>query len=195
MTAPGETAGRTDVVVAGIGSAHRHDDAVGAVVSEYVARLGGARDVGPIADPLELLGRWDGAALAVVVDAVRSGAEPGSVRIVELTDPAASGPTASGRATSGRATSGADPSADRPVPAAVRRRPPGARATSSHGIDLMGVLRLARAVDRAPARVVLVGVEGADFSPGTGLTREVAAAVPGAIGAVVRLVRGVRTCA
>lgn len=180
MTRTAETVGSIDVVVAGIGSPDRHDDAVGAVVSEHVARLAGVRDIGPIADPLELLGRWDGAALAVVVDAVRSGGEPGAVRIAEL---------------AGATGSGTTPPARSVVATGMRRRPAGSHATSSHGIDLVGVLRLARAVDRAPERVVLVGVEGADFSPGTGLTREVAAAVPAAIGAVVRMIREVRACA
>ena len=60
-----------------------------------------------------------------------------------------------------------------PLPAA----PAGA---STHGLGLAEAVGLARALDRLPARLVLVGIEGADFSPGRGLTPAVAAAVAGA---------------
>jgi hydrogenase maturation protease len=107
-------------------------------------------NLGPIADPLDLLGLWDDADLAVVIDAVRTGAEPGTVRMIEL---------------------GARPTADAEGPT-----PPA--GSSTHGIGLTGVLRLARAVGRAPRRVVVVGIEGGDFGQGEGLTPEVALAVP-----------------
>jgi len=60
-----------------------------------------------------------------------------------------------------------------PLPAA----PPGA---STHGLGLAEAVGLARALGRLPARLVLVGIEGADFSPGTGLTPAVAAGVAAA---------------
>jgi hydrogenase maturation protease len=89
--------GRT--VVAGMGSEFRRDDGVGPVVAARVAhRIGGVCDMGPVAEPLDLLGRWDRAALAVVVDAVRSGATPGSVAVVDLSE------------VGGARTSGASPS-------------------------------------------------------------------------------------
>lgn len=171
----------SDAVVAGLGSVYRHDDAVGAVVSELAARLAGVRDVGPVADPLELLDRWDRADLAVVVDAIHSGFGPGAIRVMDLTG----------------SDGGDNPQAAvaSPQPSNLSRSPGRAHVTSSHGIDLFGVLRLARAVGTAPARVVLVGVEGEDFSPGIGLTPRVAAAVPQAVGEVVRLVQEVRLCA
>ena len=90
------------------------------------ARAPAVVDIGPAAEPLDLLGRWDAADLAVVIDAIRSGAVPGTVRVVDLT-----------------ATSGEDD-----------------RATSTHGIGLRGVLRLAQVVGDAPGRVVVVGIEG-----------------------------------
>jgi len=73
------------VVVAGVGNEHRRDDGVGPVVAARVVPLvPGVRDVGPVADPLDLLGLWDGADLAVVIDASRSGAEPGTVGVVDI---------------------------------------------------------------------------------------------------------------
>jgi hydrogenase maturation protease len=68
-------------------------------------------------------------------------------------------------------------------------------ATSTHGISLSGVLRLARAVGRAPARVVVVGIEGDDFGKGKGLSPAVAAAVPAAVHKVVELIEEAQRCA
>lgn len=167
------------VVVAGIGSEHRRDDGVGPVVARLAtgACRGGvpgpdASDVGPLDEPLDLLGRWDDAALAVVVDATCSGLPAGTVQEVRLAagDAATTGP--------GRGTS----------PPRAGHRTPG--TTSTHGIGLVGVLRLARAVGRAPREVVVVAIEGADFADGVGLTPAVAAAVPVAVERVRALIGG-----
>lgn len=154
------------IVVAGLGSQYRRDDGAGPLVAaRAVEEAGIGRDIGPMTDPLDLLGVWDGAELAVVVDAVRSGAAPGTVHEVEL-----AGDTAAGAP------------ADRSA------------MTSTHGIGLAGVLRLARAVGHAPGRVVVVGIEGEDFSRGTGLSPAVGAALPVAVQRVVELIGKVRTC-
>ncbi len=68
-------------------------------------------------------------------------------------------------------------------------------STSTHGLGLTGVLRLARAVGRSPRRVVLVAVQGEDFSLGRGLSVAVAAAVPEAVRRVVELIEEVGGCA
>ena len=121
-----------DVVVAGLGSAYRGDDAVGPLVAELFASVNcGVRDVGPLEEPLDLLGRFDGADLAIVIDAVRSGAPIGTVRVLDVDV----------------ANSDDDGRAEPAV-------------TSTHGIGLVGVLRLARAVGRSPRRLVVVTVEG-----------------------------------
>ena len=73
------------VMVAGLGSEYRRDDGAGpAAVSMVVQQCPGVTVVGPLDDPLDLLGLWDGAALAVVIDAVSSGSPPGTVQVVEL---------------------------------------------------------------------------------------------------------------
>ncbi len=157
-----ETRGRR-VVVVGMGSEYRRDDGAGqAVADEVVASRQDVPRLGPIAEPLDLLGLWDGADLAVVIDAVRSDAEPGTVQLIELGD-----------ATDGRPDAG----------------PPG--TTSTHGIGLAGVLRLAHAVGSAPQRVVVVGIEGDDFGQGTGLTEAVSRAVPHAARHVIELIEEV----
>ena len=155
------------VVVAGLGSEFRRDDGAGPLVAERaVTRAGRGTVIGPLADPLDLLGEWDDADLAVVVDAVHSGRVPGTLTTVELVD----GP-------------------DGELPGGHRG------SSSTHGIGLAGVLRLARAVDRAPRRVVVVGIEGDDFGQGTGLSPAVQAAVPAAVSCVADLIEGGTPCA
>ena len=159
-------------LVVGIGNDYRRDDGVGpTVVRRVAARLDavGRRDVDVIdgiPDPLDLLGRWDGATLVVVVDAVRSGAPAGTVSVIELSG---------------------GPSPDGPDPLPFDG---GARTTSTHGMGVVSALRLARALGQAPDRVVLVAVAGADFGRGEGLGPAVAGAVPEAVGRILALVGG-----
>lgn len=73
------------VVIAGIGSEYRCDDGAGPAVARLVAeRLSGVTDIGPVGEPLDLLGKWDDAELAVIIDTVRSGRAPGTIQIFEL---------------------------------------------------------------------------------------------------------------
>jgi hydrogenase maturation protease len=156
-----------DVVVAGLGNLYRGDDGVGPLVAELFAGVnGGVRDVGPLAEPLDLLGRFDGADLAIVIDAVRSGAPIGTVRVLDIVV----------------AHSGDDTSAEPAV-------------TSTHGIGLAGVLRLAVAVGRAPRRLVVVAVEGEAFDLGSAMSTAVRAAVPVALLAVTTLIEKEQRCA
>jgi hydrogenase maturation protease len=161
----GRTAGDAGrVVVAGLGSEYRRDDAAGpAAVSIVGQQCPRVTVVGPLDDPLDLLGLWDGALLAVVVDAVSSGSAPGTVQVVEL-----------------------DPTAPRP---ARERGTSGMK--SSHGLGLAGVYRLARAIERAPSRLVVVGIEGSDFGQGLGLSDGVEEGVEHAARHVVEMIREV----
>jgi hydrogenase maturation protease len=155
-----------DIVVAGIGNRYRGDDAVGPLVASLCAGVTrGVRDVGPLEEPLDLLGRFDGSDLAIVIDAVRSGAPIGSVRILDV--------DVSSQGDSG----GAEPA-----------------VTSTHGIGLVGVLRLARAIGHAPRRLVVVAVEGETFELGSVMSAAVAAAVPAALAAVAALIEKEQLC-
>lgn len=69
------------VCVVGVGNAWRRDDAVGLVVARRLAAELPA-DVAVLeceGEPLGLLDAWEGADVVLVVDAVCSGAEPGTV--------------------------------------------------------------------------------------------------------------------
>ncbi|WP_046315201.1 hydrogenase maturation protease [Mycobacterium sp. UM_Kg1] len=71
-----------DIVVIGLGNTYRRDDGVGAAAALLVGeRLkSGVHIVTGIADPAGLLEAWDGAALAVVIDATITGrSTPGQV--------------------------------------------------------------------------------------------------------------------
>lgn len=138
-------------VVAGLGNDFRRDDGAGPAVARLVAASVGALDVGPVAEPLDLLGRWDGAELAVLIDATRSGQPAGTVSVVDL--------DAAGSET----------------------------PASTHALGLARVVRLAEVLCSGPRRVVVVGIEGAEFSDGSGLSDAVAAALPSAAAKVVAL--------
>lgn len=75
------------VVVIGFGNEHRRDDGVGPAVADRVAALGlaGVRVCSCPAEPTAILDAWDGAQLAVVIDAV-AGGSPGRVHRRTLQD-------------------------------------------------------------------------------------------------------------
>ena len=135
------------VVVAAVGCEFRRDDGAGPAVLDRVGgELDGVELLGALPSPLHLLGAWDGADLAIVVDA--AGDEPGAVHVVEVDMASVSDPP-------GR---------------------PSSRA-SSHGVGVIEALRIARVLGTAPARVVLLGVGGADFGVGVGLSASASRAV------------------
>ena len=205
------------VVVVAMGNEYRRDDGAGlAVVRSVRPRLGelstpevDAVGIGPFGDPLDLLGQWDDAALAVVVDAVRTGAPPGTVVVVELgarpgaTDAAEVGRTGDageagrtgGAAEAGRTGDAGDGRGDAVTEPGYATGVTDRRASSTHGLGIAGALRLARAVGRAPDRVLAVGIEGEDFGNGTGLSDAVARAVEEAAARVLEIVGTALPCA
>jgi hydrogenase maturation protease len=139
-------------VVIGIGNPYSHDDGVGPAAAAEIEKLhlSGVRVVVSDGEPVSLVTAWDGAGLAVVIDACRQ--VPGCPgRIHWLTPDQLDGNDA---------------------------------GTSSHGFGVPYALRLGRALGRQPGRLVVIGVEGADFSAGTGLSTAVTAALPAAVAAV-----------
>lgn len=151
----------TRAVVVGLGSPDRGDDGVGPMVAARVADVlaqGGPADVLVVVheDPTALVDLMDGVRVMVVVDAVRSGADPGTVATL-------------------RAGSG-DPS----LAARTSTGPAG-----THGLGLAGILELARALDRLPPHLAIVGVEAGCFDHGAPVSAAVLGAVPDAVRAVL----------
>jgi hydrogenase maturation protease len=116
---------------------------------------------GPVNEPLDLLDDWAGEDLAIVVDAVRSGAPPGTVSLTWL-----------------------EQLSDVLLPAGCAR-------ASTHGLGVADVFRLACEIGLAPQRVALIGVEGQDFSHGEGLSTAVEAGAARAVALVVDLAEAV----
>lgn len=141
----------TSPLVIGLGAPDRGDDAVGAAVARAVALRVSGVVVVDHEDPTGLLDLWSGHPLVGVVDAVRSGAAPGTVHVF-TTGP--EGP---------------------PVPASSWLA---AGAGGTHAIGLAEMVELGRALGRLPDRLVIVGVEAAGFDHGAPLSPAVAAAVP-----------------
>lgn len=157
-------------LVVGLGSPQRGDDAVGievaAAVSRAVRHLGvQGVEVVPREDPTDLVITWSGRDLVVVVDAVTSGAAPGTLVQVDV-----------GRGHPGWSE-------------ACRTG-----AGGTHALGLASAVELARALDRLPGRLVVVGVEAAGFEHGTELSPPVAEAVPHATESILALLPAVHTC-
>ena len=127
-----------------LGHPDRGDDAVGPLVAERLRKAGVAL-LDCNEEPTRLIDAWAGFELVVIVDAVRSGAAPGTVHRFEA--------------------------GERPLP-------PELGLASTHAFSVADALELARALGRAPARVVVLGIEGASFELGDPLTPAVEAAVP-----------------
>lgn len=156
----------SEILVVGLGNPDRGDDAVGSAVARAVARLAlpGVR-VTEREDPTDLVELWSGRDLVVVVDAVRSGRDGGSIVVLETAAADASLPTSAWRS---------------------------AGHAGTHDFGLGTAVELARALGRLPHRLVVVGVEGARFDHGPGLSPAVTAAVGPAVDAVVAALRGTR---
>jgi hydrogenase maturation protease len=146
-----------NALVVGLGSPDRGDDAVGPLVAGAVTGLGLA-DVTVVEqeDPTDLVLAWDGHEQVVVVDAVVSGAEPGTVHVVEV---------------------GAAPVAPQTWAALG--------VGGTHAFGLGEAVELARVLGRLPAHVWLVLVEARDVTPGAPPSAAVADAVPQALDAVL----------
>jgi hydrogenase maturation protease len=125
--------------VIGIGNEWRSDDGAGL---EVARRLGGRQlQSGPIG----LVSAFDGAEEVTIVDAVSSGAPPGTVHEFEA---------------------GAEP-----LPVALFG------SSSTHALGLAEAIEIARSLGRLPVRVRVIGIEGARFDYGRGLSPDVERAV------------------
>jgi hydrogenase maturation protease len=67
---------------------------------------------------------------------------------------------------------------------------PSPATSSTHGLSVAEAVRLGRTLGRLPDRLVVYGVEGSDFEPGTGLTAPVEGAVNRVVESIVRELAG-----
>lgn len=151
-------------LLVGLGNPYRGDDAVGPLVVQEVARRlpGQAQGLRVVEreEPSALLDLLAEADLAVVVDAVRTGREPGNLLLLEAGSEAPAGPALSA---------------------------PGMGFGGTHAFGLASVIELARVLDRLPRRLVVVGIEAAGFEPGSALSPAVRSAISGCADTVMEL--------
>ena len=159
MTGSPATTGR--ILVVGIGSPDRGDDAWGPVVAGAAAREVAGRDgraghIGVLVheDPTDLVQAWGDADLAIVLDAVLGDAEPGTLVVTEMGADSAGLPTSSFAA---------------------------AAVGGTHAFGLASAVELSRALGRLPRRVVLVGVQPGGFDHAAPMSAPVAAAIAPAL--------------
>jgi hydrogenase maturation protease len=171
-----------NVLVVGIGSPLRADDAlgpavIGLVAEELALRALGGRSlglgpVGPLppcrlvvlGDPMRLVDELDGCRLLVVVDALLAApggaSAPGTVLVL---------------------TTGAGCP---PLPVA-----PEDPTRGTHGFGLPAALELARVLGRLPDRVVVVGVVAERLDAGAAMSPSVRAAIPDAAAEVLAVLQ------
>jgi hydrogenase maturation protease len=144
------------ILLAGIGNEFRSDDAAGLRIAEQIRSIGlSGVQIVTLGDHLDqLLDLWDGRALAVLVDAVRSGAEPGTVLYLDLLN---------------------------------ESLPSSLTATSTHSLDPLQLVQMARLLDRLPQQLYLIGIEAADFTVGTEMSDAVSNALPQATDQILAL--------
>ena len=131
------------MLILGCGNPDRADDAAGLLVARRLRELGRtARELS--GEALALLDAWSGHADVLVVDAVKSGAPPGTITVWD---------------------------------AHTSRLPASQFRCSTHALGLAEAIELARALDRLPPKLIVVGIEGHRFDRGEPPSPEVAEAV------------------
>ena len=140
------------VVVICVGNEYRADDGAGLAVLGLLAAdvPDGVALVVSDGEATSLLEAWTGAATAIVIDAVAGGpAAPGMLHRLDVTT---------------------DPDG---IAGAVLTE----SGTSSHDLGVGSAVALARALGRMPGRLIVHGIQGADFSQGVTLSPPVAARI------------------
>jgi len=131
------------MLIVGCGNPDRADDAAGLLVARRLHELGmDARE--HTGDMLALMDEWSSEEEVTLVDAVVSGAAPGTITAWDAHHAAL---------------------------------PPDCFPCSTHALGVAEAVELARALGRLPHRLMVYGIEAANFEPGGPLSPEVRAAV------------------
>lgn len=151
--------GRRTMLIIGIGNAYRHDDGAGLVAAGRLQalELPGVTVLLHPGEGTSLMEAWQGADDVVLIDAVNSGAPPGTFHRIDASehDPALT-----------------------------------FFSGSTHTFGVAEAIALARTLGKLPRRLVIFGIEGADYTYGPGLTPEVENAVAQVADAITTLARG-----
>ncbi len=137
----------SSVLCVGIGNEFRGDDAVGLIAARMLQarQLPGLRVIEQSGEGAALMAAWGGAAAVFLVDAVSSGAAPGTIYRLDA--------------------------GFSPIPAEFFHY-------STHAFSVAEAVEMARALDELPPRLVIYGIEGANFDLGISLSPAVEAVLP-----------------
>ncbi len=133
------------ILIVGIGNRYRGDDVFGCLVASALASRVG-RDVQCLehdGEPAALMDCWQDKTRVMLIDAVSSGAGPGTIFQFDL---------------------------------ARQALPETFNLYSTHAFGVPQAVELARALDKLPPEIHFIGVEGACFDAGEGLSSELAEA-------------------
>ncbi|HMD98474.1 MAG TPA: hydrogenase maturation protease [Terriglobia bacterium] len=153
MSQPGQSVVVGRLLVIGVGNEYRRDDAVGLIVARRLAERPNPTFtvLEQNGDGAALMETWQGAEKVIVVDAVHSGAEPGTTYRLDASLQSLT---------------------------ALAALPPEAFRGSTHAFSLVEAVELSRTLHQLPPHFIVYGIEGRNFEAGTGLSSEVAKAVP-----------------
>ena len=136
------------MLVIAVGNVFRRDDGAGPELAARVRTLNLPRvTVVEALGDVGLIDEWSGHDTVILLDAVRSGAEPGTIIRHDLNEA--------------------------PLPRRWFR-------LSSHQLGIADAVELARRLGAIPPRLIFIGIEGADFGNGVGLSPRVNAALDAA---------------
>jgi len=135
--------------VVGLGDPERGDDGVGARVLELMKAGPDTFRLQPSQDMLSLVDLGKACPHVILVDAARSGGEPGTVLTLELVGP---------------------------MSKLLKRGGTNPLGPFMHGVDLSQVLLMADGLGQLPEKLMLYGVVGASFARGAPLSPAVEAA-------------------
>ena len=126
------------MMIIGFGNEFRHDDAIGLIAARRLQQMHIAAEEHD-RDFVSLIHRWKGIDVVILIDAVSSGARPGTLHRIDLNK---------------------------------RILPPGISA-STHALGLAEAVEMSRTLGTLPDRILFLGIEGEDFTPGLGISAEV----------------------
>lgn len=149
-------------VVIGIGNPYRSDDGAGLVVARLLRQeLPDCSVVEHGGEGTSLMELWTGEDCVIVVDATRSAAAPGSIRRFDVTLDVSLDVTRCA------------------LPAAMFRG-------STHAFSLAEAVELSRTLHRLPHKLIIYGIEGQDFQPGTNLSPAIELAIKNVVKEVIQ---------
>ncbi|HEX3353611.1 MAG TPA: hydrogenase maturation protease [Terriglobales bacterium] len=160
-------------VVIGIGNSYRSDDGAGLVAARLLRpQLPSCSVFEHDGEGTSLMELWTGEDCVFVIDATRGAAAPGSITRFDATLDVTSNLILDLTSTITRNVTGCA------LPAAMFRG-------STHAFSLPEAIELSRTLSRLPHQLIIYGVEGQDFQPGTNMSPAVKVAVNSVVQEVI----------